>query len=257
MPTITVLTPVHSGGDAYLTELHHCLASQRLPSGWQLEWVLQEDGQTGDPLKAVPDAMWISKGTGRWGGASRARTLALGRVTGELLRCIDADDLLPDEYTLTRDIEVLTNRPEVAWTVAPCLDLHDDGRVEPGPHDPAPGHLSSRALLDGALIDELPVMGTTLTTYTALIRVLGGWPALPAYEDAALLLFCEAVAPGWMQEAPGEIYRKHSGQHTASAAFHSPEEKKIRTQFVIDRAEALRSAGWRWACPPHPQQKTR
>ncbi|GAA2614865.1 GltA [Streptomyces axinellae] len=246
MPTITVLTPVHEGGDRYLSELYECLAEQSLPEGWRLEWVLQEDGRTGRPLSAVPDAPWISKGDGRWGGASQARTLGLARATGTLLRCVDADDLLPDSETLARDIEVLAADPALGWTVAPCLDFFPDGRREPGPYDPDPGPLAPGALLAGARGGAFPVMGTTLTVRTEIVRLIGGWPAIPAFEDAAVALFCEAVSPGWMQSLPGELYRKHHAQHTASPAYHDAEETRVRRQIVIDRAEALHTRGWRW-----------
>ncbi|MGI5347364.1 GltA [Streptomyces sp. CA-250714] len=246
MPTITVLTPVHEGGYVYIRELYECLRGQKLPAGWRLEWVVQEDGRTGRPLEAVPDAPWISKGAGRWGGAAQARTLGLARATGTLLRCVDCDDLLPDQMSLARDIEVLEAHPAYGWTVAPCLDLHADGHLEPGPYDPDPGLLPERALLDGARRGELPVMGTTLTARTDLVRLVGGWPAIPAFEDAALLLFCEAVSRGWMQPEPGELYRKHPGQHTVTAAYHDEEEKRLRQEIVLDRAEALHASGWRW-----------
>ncbi|OIJ92345.1 GltA [Streptomyces monashensis] len=247
MPTITVLTPVFEGGHAYLHELYECLSGQKLPGDWRLEWVLQEDGQTGKPLEAVPDAPWISKGAGRWGGAARARTMGLGRATGSLLRCVDADDLLPDQDTLARDIDVLQSNPSYGWTVAPFLDLYPDGRLEPGPH-PAPGPLPERVLLDGAK-RRIPVMGTTLTARTDLVRLVGGWPALPGYEDLAVALFCEAVSRGWMQEQPGEVYRRHPAQQTAGAAHKDEDERRLRQGIVIDRAEALHASGWRWSPP--------
>ncbi|GKQ38930.1 glycosyltransferase [Streptomyces sp. A012304] len=249
MPTITVLTPVHEGGHAYLHELYECLRGQKLPAGWRLEWIVQEDGRTGEPLRAVPDPPWISKGTGRRGGAAQARTLGLARATGTLLRCVDADDLLPAEETLAHDIEVLEARPAYGWTVAPCLDLHPDGRLEPGPYDPAPGPLPRRALLDGAGRGAFPVVGTTMTARTDLVRLVGGWPALPAFEDAALLLCCAAVSRGWMQSEPGLLYRKHPRQHTASAAFHDAEETRLRQQIAITRARALTATGWHWTPP--------
>lgn len=249
MPTITVLTPVHEGGYAYLHELHECLSDQKLPTGWQLEWVVQEDGRTDKPLGAIPDAPWISKGAGRWGGAAQARTLGLARATGSLLRCVDADDLLPDQETLARDIEILEVNPSYGWTVAPCLDLRPDGRLEPGPCDPDPGLLPERALLDGAKRGLLPVMGTTLTARTGLVRLVGGWPAIPAFEDAAVVLLCEAVSRGWMQAKPGEVYRKHPSQHTVSTDYHDAEEKRLRQEIVIDRVEAMHASGWRWSPP--------
>lgn len=250
MPTITVLTPVYEGGHAYLHELHESLRGQKLPAGWRLEWVVQEDGRTGVPLRAVPDAPWISKGAGRRGGAAQARTLGLARATGTLLRCVDADDLLPAEETLAHDIEVLQAHPSYGWTVAPCLDLHPDGRLEPGPYDPAPGPLPGRALLDGAGRGALPVVGTTLTARTELVRLVGGWPALPAFEDAALLLCCAAVSRGWMQSEPGLLYRKHPRQQTAGAAFHDAEETRLRQQIALTRAEALTTTGWHWSPQP-------
>ncbi|MEU9411954.1 GltA [Streptomyces sp. NPDC048281] len=172
--------------------------------------------------------------------------MALTRATGTLLRCIDCDDLLPDHETLARDIKVLESNPSYGWTVSPCVDLHPDGRLEAGPYYLPPGPLPDRVLLDGAKRGELAVMGTTLTARTDLLRLVGGWPAIPAFEDAALLLFCEAVSHGWMQALPGELYRKHPGQQTATSAFHDTEEKIIRQKVAIDRAETLHSSGWRW-----------
>ncbi|GAB2785994.1 GltA [Streptomyces daliensis] len=246
MPTITVLTPVREDGYHYLPELHECLSAQRLPVGWRLEWVLQEDGQTGRALESVPDAPWISKGGGRRGGAAQARTMGLSRATGGLLRCVDADDLLPGQDTLADAIRVLEANPSYGWTVAPCLDLHVDGRLVPGPYDPSPGPLPERALLDGAKRGAFPVVGTTLTARTDLVRLVGGWPAVPAFEDGALVLCCEAVSRGWMLAAPGAVYRKHPDQHTATAAFLDAEETRLRQEVAIDRAEALHAAAWRW-----------
>ncbi|WP_413807666.1 hypothetical protein [Streptomyces sp. OE57] len=110
--------------------------------------------------------------------------MGLARATGTLLRCVDCDDLLPDEMSLARDTEVLEADPSCGWTVAPCLDFHADGRLEPGPSGPCPGLLPDRALLDGARRGELPVMGTTPTARTDLVRLVGGWPSIPAFEGA-------------------------------------------------------------------------
>ncbi|MFE9341292.1 glycosyltransferase family 2 protein [Streptomyces sp. NPDC007063] len=250
MPLITVLTPVHEGIEPqYLRELHACLSDQTLPDGWELEWVVQEDGRSGRPLAAIPDAAWISKGDGRWGGAAQARNLGLARARGTVLRCVDADDLLPDPGTLARGITALTEHPACGWTVGPCLDMHPDGSLRPGPNDPEPGALPPHLLVDGARRRALPIMGTTMTAWTELVRLVGGWPAIPAYEDAAVMLFCEAVSSGWMQAEPVEIYRKHGGQQTVSAAYRDPDETRVRQQIVVDRTDAIARAGWRWSPP--------
>jgi glycosyltransferase involved in cell wall biosynthesis len=136
MPIFSVVTPVYDGGDTYLLEAYESMSSQRLPKGWALQWLVQEDGKTGKPLDRLPDKSWVSKGVGRAGGAARARTLALHRVEGVLVRAFDADDLLPDEHALARDVEVLAVNPNLGWTVAPALDLYPDGRIVPGPRTP-------------------------------------------------------------------------------------------------------------------------
>jgi hypothetical protein len=244
---ISVITPVHPGGEEFILETFESLASQKLPAGWGLEWVVQEDGRTGAPLRDVPDLPWISKGNGRVGGAARARTVALPRVRGVLLRTLDADDLLPDQGTLARDIETLLDRPGLGWCVSPCLDLLPNGELKAGPNDPDPGPLPDGFLLDSLIEGELPVMGTTMTAHTALVRAIGGWPAIPAFEDAATLLACEAVSSGWAQGEPGEIYRKHLSQSTASVEYHDVKERDLRVRASIERALALRETGWRWA----------
>jgi glycosyltransferase involved in cell wall biosynthesis len=246
MPIFSVITPVYDGGDAYLLESYESMASQRLPKDWSVQWLVQEDGKTGKPLDRLPDKSWVSKGVGRAGGAARARTLALDRVEGVLMRALDADDLLPDEYTLARDVEALAANPDLGWTVAPALDLYPDGRIVPGPYDPLPGRLPSGFLAEGLRAGALPVMGTTATIYTELVRAHGGWPAIPAFEDVGPLLAAEAVVDGWMQEKPGEIYRKHRTQSTADPDYRDETEKAARIRLVLDRADTIRQLGWKW-----------
>jgi glycosyltransferase involved in cell wall biosynthesis len=246
MPTISIITPVYAGGDAHLHEVRATLENQVLPADWSLQWVVQEDGLTGQPLESLPTASWISTGVGRHGGAARARNLALHRVTGELVRCLDADDLLPDEEALARDIHLLTAQPHLGWCVSPAIDLLPDGTMRPGPNDPPPGQLPPGVLADGLRADQLQVVGTSMTVYTELLHIVGGWPALPATEDVALMLACEAVAEGWMQEKPGEIYRKHQQQSTARPEHYALEERAARIEVLLTRADALRHTGWRW-----------
>jgi glycosyltransferase involved in cell wall biosynthesis len=246
MPVFSVVTPVYHGGDAYLLESYESVAAQRLPKGWALQWLVQEDGKTGKPLDRLPDKSWISKGIGPTGGAARTRTLALYRVDGVLLRTLDADDLFPDEYTLARDVEALAANPDLGWTVAPALDLYPDGRIVPGPYDPPPGRLPTGFLAEALRAGALPVMGTTATIYTELALAHGGWPAIPAFEDVGPLLAAEAVVDGWMQDKPGEIYRKHPTQSTNDPDYRDVADKAVRIGLVLGRADAIRRLGWKW-----------
>lgn len=249
MPTITVLTPVVYGKHHYLLEAYESLKRQELPPGWDWQWVVQEDGQTGILNDILPSDPRISTGCSHQGRASTARTLGLARAEGELLRAFDADDILP-EGALEQDIKALISSPEFGWCVSPTLDLMPDGSLVPGPCDPDPGPLPPGLLYEGQAAGNLPVVGTTMCTYTSLVCALGGWPAIFADEDVALMLAVEAVAQGVMLAEPGLYYRKWPGATTAQVTDYQPAEGHTRTAAILSRADALRELGWRWnGCP--------
>ncbi|MEU5713975.1 glycosyltransferase [Streptomyces flaveolus] len=244
---ISVVTPVYDGGETYLREAYESVCAERdqLPHGWELQWLLQEDGTTGRPTAAIPPEPWISQGMAPRAGAGAARTMALSRATGELVRSLDADDvILPGG--LSREITALEKHPEAGWCVSAGLDLLPDGSTVAGPYDPPEGPLTYEALLRAYDDNAFPVLAQHLTARTPLLRAVGAWPALPAWETIAALLCCAAVSEGWMVAEPGGIYRKHPGQTTAQA--HYTEAAGIDDLRVIVRAqaEALRASDWRW-----------
>ncbi|MFF2549211.1 glycosyltransferase family 2 protein [Kitasatospora sp. NPDC058063] len=252
MTIISVITPVYDGGHRFLSEAYDSLTAQDLPEGWTWQWVVQEDGETGVPGAALPDDPRISYGTGRRGGAAMARTMALARVTGSLVRALDADDMLP-AGALRRGIEALTEHPEIGWAVSSALDLLPDGSLRGSTIDPPAGPLPPGLLADSYRAGQFAVMGTTLTVHADLLHAVGGWPAVPASEDAALLVLLEAVAPGWMIAEPGEIYRKHNGQVTAQAAHWQEAERDALAAVLLTRLDVLRRAGWRWTPTTEPK----
>lgn len=248
---IDVVTAVKAGKDDHLGELWDSLVDQEMPPGWDWRWILQEDGETGEPYAKVPSDPRISSGSGSWGRASRARTLALSRVTGELLRAVDADDVLTPG-ALWRDIEVLSTHPEIAWCVSPAVDLLEDGSTWPGPRDPEPGPLAPGVMADGEREGLMPVLGGTMTVHTELVHALGGWPPLPA-EDVGLALAVEAVSAGWMQQEAGLLYRRWPkaagwGKDKSVASGDSP----ART-VMLARVDALGAMGWRFTPKPLPE----
>lgn len=245
MAVISVVTAVYEGGHKFLPEAYDSLRRQELPAGWSWEWIVQEDGQTGVPASGLPDDPRIKTGQARPGGAGVARTMALASVSGRLVRALDADDLLT-EGALQRDIETLTQHPEAGWCISSCLDLLPDGSMRPGPYDPPPGPLSYEDLMESYRADRFPVVGTHLTAHTELMHAVGGWPALPACEALALVLYCAAVSPGLMIGAPGGVYRKHPAQTTAQHDYYVEEEFRSLKRVITIRSESLRAAGWTW-----------
>ncbi|MEU6460281.1 glycosyltransferase [Streptomyces sp. NPDC047065] len=245
--TISVVTPVYDGGDAYLHEAYESLRDERprLPDGWDLQWLVQEDGTTGKPAQNLPDEPWISPGMASKGGAGVARTMALPRATGELVRTLDADDAIVPGG-LARDISTMETHPEIGWCISAGLDLLPDGSTAAGPYDPPEGPLAYEALLEGYDNDLFPVLGTHLTVRKSLLFAVGAWPAIPAWEAIAVVLCCAAVSDGWMIEKPGGYYRKHPGQTTAQAAYADVADEDELRAIVRAQAEALHNIGWRW-----------
>lgn len=248
MPTISLLTPVVDGSHHYLGELYASIVKQELPGSWEWQWVVQEDGDTGRPLAGLPDDPRISAGTSTRGRAATARTLALGRATGLLVRAVDADDILT-EGALLRDITTLLSNPGIAWCVSATQDLLSDGTLRPGPRDPDPGPLPEGFLASGEAEGLLQVVGTTLCTYTELVRALGGWQALPREEDVALLLAVEAMSKGWMIGEVGLLYRRWGGNTTEYVDNRLPSAATACRSVILDRVLALKNSGWRWSPP--------
>jgi glycosyltransferase involved in cell wall biosynthesis len=237
---VSVITPVFGASVNYLNAAYESLLRQHLPPGWSWEWIVQEDGQTGllDGRLAPDDR--ISAGHGRAGGAGVARTLALSRVTGELVKVLDADDQLTDG-ALARDIAALTSAHGVAWTTSRVVGLLPDGSTAGFDDDPAEGVLPQGAVFRYWNEHDFhaPVHPATLCIEADLLFAIGGWMALPASEDTGLLLAADVLSPGYFIAEAGLLYRTWPGQSTQQAAHTDPSERRARMQVLKRRTEAL------------------
>lgn len=244
---ISVVTPVHTDGAKYLREAYASVRDERtrLPAGWEIQWLVQEDGTTGKPLRELPNESWISTGMASKGGAGVARTMSLARATGELVRTLDADDVIMPGG-LARDINAMEEHPTAGWCVSAGLDLLPDGSLVPGPYDPPEGPLSYEELVTAYSEDVFPILAQHLTVRTPLLHAVGAWPALPAWETMATVLCCAAVSDGWMISEPGGIYRKHPGQTTSQPSYSEVADLEQLKIIVRAQADALHASGWRW-----------
>nr|WP_030344335.1 glycosyltransferase family 2 protein [Streptomyces sp. NRRL S-1022] len=248
---VTVVTAVHGPSARFLPDAYASLCAQRLPTGWEWDWVVQQDGTTGEVRPHVPDDARVSFRQGRPGGPGVARTIALARVEGAYVKVLDADDQLTPG-ALARDVAVLEADPTVGWTTSRVLDLLPDGSTAGFPGDPDDGPIERGTVLDRWKRNDFraPVHPASLCVRRELLIALGGWMALPASEDTGLLLALDAVSRGWFTAEAGLLYRKWEGQVTGRPAHTDPAERAARTAVAEARARALAALGW--SCPPAP-----
>ncbi|MCI0386520.1 glycosyltransferase family A protein [Streptomyces sp. CNQ085] len=236
---ITVVTAVHAPGAEYLPDAYKSLMEQELPSGWDWQWVIQEDGETDAVAPFVPEDDRVSFDQGRAGRAAMARTMGLARAHGEYVKVLDADDMLTPG-TLARDIAVLAGGG-IGWVTSRVLDLLPDGSTVGFDQDPPAGPIESGAVLSHWKAHDYraQVHPATLCMRRELLLALGGWMALPASEDTGLLLALNAVSRGWFHADAGLLYRKWPGQVTGQAAHVHAGEREARMAVVEARARAL------------------
>lgn len=237
---VSVITPVYGDSAQYLKDAYRSLAEQDMREGWDWEWLVQEDGQTGLLNGSLPDDPRISPGTGRHGGPATARNLALARARGELVKALDADDMLTPG-ALARDIAVLTGHPQISWTTSRLLDLFPDGTTTGFEHDPPEGSIPQGAVFHHWRTHNYraQVHPASLCIRRDLLLALGGWMALPASEDTGLLLAANAITPGYFIAQPGLYYRKWPGQTTSQPAHTEPNEHTARVRLIEARTTAL------------------
>lgn len=235
MTDISVITAVHQGHFPYLPDAYSSLVDQ--DTDW--EWIVQVDGE-GDP--DLPDDPRIRVDRNRPSGPGPTRNMALSKTSASIVRTLDGDDaLLPG--ALERDVSTLNLHPDVGWCVSPALDLHPDGSRTRWDRDDPPAGTIAVGWVQQAWLEagHLPVLPSTLAIRRDLLLGVGGWMALPTSEDTGLLIAANTLALGWFHDTPGNLYRKHDGQLTRSAAHLDPDAANARQRLIIERAEAMRS----------------
>jgi hypothetical protein len=237
---ISVVTPVFAPVPDYLTAAYRSLCGQRLPAGWTWQWVVQEDGRSGEVARILPADQRISLGSGRRAGDAVTRTMCLSRAAGELIKVLDADDqLLPG--ALAREIGIHTRLADIGWTAACALDLWPDGSTAGFAGNPAEGRIERGDVLSYWQSHgyQAQVHPATLCLRRELVFALGGWMALPASGDTGLLLAASALTRGYFIAEPGLLYRKWPGQMTSQAEHTDHIERPARMAIIGERARAL------------------
>ncbi|MGW1375752.1 glycosyltransferase family 2 protein [Streptomyces sp. NPDC002446] len=242
---IVVVTAVHAPSAHFLPEAYASLCRQELPEGWAWHWTIQEDGQSDEVARYVPDDERVTFRQGRPGGPGVARTIALAQADGEYVKVLDADDQLPPG-ALARDLAALEGDSSLGWATSRALDLLPDGSTAGFPGDPEPGPIERGAVLDHWKANgyRAQVHPATLFVRRGLLLALGGWMALPASEDTGLLLALNATSRGWFSSEVGLHYRKWPGQMTGQAPHTDTAERDARMAVIEARARQLARLKW-------------
>ncbi|MFI9380654.1 glycosyltransferase family 2 protein [Kutzneria sp. NPDC052558] len=240
MPLLSIVTAAHAGRADFLPSTGESVAAQQLPPGWELEWLVQEDGD--DPhlaeiVEAVPQVRYHANGQQR--GIADTRNLALSRARGDLVRTLDSDDLLLPG-ALAGPIERFAEHPELHWVAARPRYLDRDGAWFTYFLLLPTGIVRPRLVGDYLMQHRMcPLHCAGLTMRTASVRALGGWAANPRTEDIELLAALSELTPGYLEPEESWIYRMHDGQTVHDPAWGS---NLVGTSYLMvhNRIAAIR-----------------
>jgi glycosyltransferase involved in cell wall biosynthesis len=223
MPRLSILTAAYGPSATYLAETAASIHAQELPTGWDLEWIVQEDGDTprlADLMSAEGPVSYVANGLQL--GIGSTRNLALSRATGDLVQVLDHDDvLLPGALAIL--IQKFEQHP-IHWAVSAADDLLEDGTRKSWDSALPFGIVPAGAANQWAEEHEgnWPVHCAGLMMRTELLRTLGGWGGTPVDDDIVLFAALSEMSDGWNEETVTWLYRQHPGQTTRSTTGQRP-----------------------------------
>jgi glycosyltransferase involved in cell wall biosynthesis len=252
MPLISVLTPVYGPTARYLNETAAGVHSQSLPPGWELEWIVQEDGPSASLAGRLEDTRYGSNGAQL--GVAVTRNAALARARGALVQVLDHDDvLLP--HALSTLITHFAD-PSVHWAVGQADDLMPDGTRKSFPTKFPFGSVPAGAANAWAVDHDAnwPIHCAGLMMRTASLQALGGWAAMSADDDIAMFAALSAVTNGYNDPTLTWLYRQHPDQTHRSLAWkdRGPAGRRV----ALQRAAAIQATGLQMDLSSAPGEPT-
>jgi hypothetical protein len=265
MPLLTILTSTYPPSNKYLKLTAESIAaSDQLPDGWEMEWVIQEDlgsidysQENQEPvesslLQAISGVQVKHKKNSTSLGIPQTRNLAIARSEGELIRNLDSDDLLPVN-ALADAVNSLIEYRSAVFVVGSVLDMKQDGSLSD--FDPSlfptvdwqgdfstlfePG-LQKPGLLVSIFKEEgvFPVHCSCATFRREIVLAVGGYPAIPRNDDLALFAPLSEIAPWVNLEQTALIYRRWEGQTTNQDHWNN--QDYLSESFIDQRCLAIK-----------------
>ncbi|UVS78385.1 glycosyltransferase [Actinokineospora sp. UTMC 2448] len=239
---ISVITPAYAPLAEYFSQTIDSVLSQRLPEGWDIEWLVQEDGETPRLEAQLAGKRRVRYSANRaHTGIAATRNLALTRARGEFVQILDHDDvLLPDAFT-----KVLTAFEDdtVGWAVGQADDLLPDGTRRQYESALPFGKVRAGVVNDWAIEHggNWPIHCAGLLMRTQLVRAFGGWGGSPVDDDIIMFSAISECVDGVNFPETTWLYRVHDRQTHKSAQWR--ERSRDGRQIALQRVEAIRAVG--------------
>ncbi len=241
MPTISILTAEYAPTATYIEDTIASVLCQTLPTGWDMEWIVQEDGaipQLESQYKKIKIVKYAANHAQN--GVAMTRNLALQRVTGELVQLLDHDDmLLPGAL---EKLIVLFETKSIHWAIGQADDLVD-GKRKPY-HAALPyGAIKAGAVYEWATGNKgnWPIHCAGLMIRTDTLRAIGGWPAIITDDDLAMCAALSEVADGYNEQTVTWLYRSTPEQQSKTELWQANDQ--IGRLYALQRAKAVRQTG--------------
>lgn len=239
MPTISIITAAYAPSAEYLPETVASVQQQELPSGWELEWVVQEDGVTPSLAGHFANVDYVRyRASGAQLGIAATRNLALSRTSGDLVQVLDSDDVLLPGALAAVIPHFADDR--IHWAVGQADDLMPDGNriswESALPYGIVPAGTVNRWAAEHA--GNWPIHCAGLMVRALSLRAVGGWVGLPADEDIAMFAALSEMGDGHNVNAVTWLYRQHPGQITRSHETRHLSDDSRR--LALQRAKAIR-----------------
>ncbi|CAN5311200.1 glycosyltransferase family 2 protein [soil metagenome] len=251
MPLVSIITPTQAHNADHIDAVWRSIAEQPLPAGWELEWVVQEDGTApavGDRLPADRRIRYDALGVQV--GSPSTRNHALARARGEVIAGMDHDDWY-EPGGLTALLQALVDAPDVAWSCGRCVWVMEDSSTWMKDDVLPAGRVAAGAVTDHFLAhDDFPFPAAVTAFRRAHLLAHGGWPAVARSTDAILVAAFSDRWDGWWIDSTVAAYRRWPAQKTVQ-----PQDWQIRDLphvrgIVAQRREAEAALRRCVAVPP-------
>jgi glycosyltransferase involved in cell wall biosynthesis len=239
---ISIITAAYAPLADYFAETIRSVSEQELPGRWELEWLIQEDGEVphlAGVVAGVPNVRYSANKAHT--GIAATRNLALTRATGDVVQVLDHDDIL-----LPGALAQLLPRfddTSITWVVGQADDLLPDGSRREYESALPFGVVPAGAVNTWAMDHNgnWPIHCAGLLLRTHLVRAFGGWGGTPVDDDIIMFSALSECLDGYNDPATTWLYRIHKRQTSKSATWR--ERSNDGRRIALQRVDAIRTVG--------------